>query len=361
MKLLKPINYRNIKNINLDDFHKKMEQLGVDKSFVVAASGGPDSLALMFLAKEYALKKNIKFFIFCFNHGLRKESEDEVKWLKKIAKKENINFATKTVRKKIDGSDILSQARKVRYQEIVNFCNTKKIKYLLTAHHLDDEIENFLMRLIRGSGLRGLSSLKEKSRFKDSNIFIIRPLLSYPKKMLIKYLAKIKQNYVYDITNKNILFDRSRIRKLSNELINEGLDKKRLSSVFKNLKSAENAINVSVDKFLIKNIIKKNNNSISINKKKLMIQPKEIQHRVIIKLCRLIGMNDKNPRSSSVIRLINNFQEKKCTKLTLNGCIFQAQKNNILISTEKRSRAKSKLDLAKLFNNKEWPELIRHF
>ena len=48
-------------------------------------------------------------------------------------------------------------------------------------------------------------------------------------------------------------------------------------------------------------------------------------------------------------------------KLTLNGCIFQAQKNNIQISTEKRSRAKSKLDLAKLFNNKEWPELIRHF
>ena len=64
MKLLKPINYRNIKNINLDDFHEKMEQLGVDKSFVVAVSGGPDSLALMFLAKEYSLKKNIKFFIY---------------------------------------------------------------------------------------------------------------------------------------------------------------------------------------------------------------------------------------------------------------------------------------------------------
>ena len=92
-----------------------------------------------------------------------------------------------------------------------------------------------------------------------------------------------------------------------------------------------------------------------------MIQPKEIQHRVIIKLSRLIGMNDKKPRSSSVNRLINNFQDMKFTKLTLNGCVFQAQKNNIHISTEKRSRAKSKLDLAKLFNNKEWPELIRHF
>ena len=361
MKLLKPINYRNIKNINLDDFHEKMEKLGIDKSFVVATSGGPDSLALMFLAKEYATKKNIKFFIFCLNHGLRKESRDEVNWLKKIAKKENINFATKTVRRKIDGSDILSQARKVRYEEIVNYCNIKKIKYLLTAHHLDDEIENFLMRLIRGSGLRGLSSLKEKSRYKNSNIYIIRPLLPYSKKMLIKYLAKIKQNYVYDITNKNFSYDRSRIRKLSNELINEGLDKKRLSRVFKNLKSAESAINVSVDEFLIKNIIKKNNNSILINQKKLRIQPKEIQYRVIIKLCRLIGINDKKPRSSSVNRLINNFQNKKFTKLTLNGCIFQAQKNEIQILTEKRSRAKSKLNLAKLFNNKDWPELIRHF
>ena len=59
VKLLKPINYRNIKNINLDDFHEKMEQLGIDKSFVVAVSGGPDSLALMFLAKEYALKAKV--------------------------------------------------------------------------------------------------------------------------------------------------------------------------------------------------------------------------------------------------------------------------------------------------------------
>ena len=203
VKLVKPINHKKVVKITNQDFEAKMRELRVNSDIAVAVSGGPDSLALMHLSNRYALNNNINLTVLSIDHGIRAESSKEIVWLEKIAKKNKINFYSTKLKKKINSSNTLSKARTLRYEALSKYCNKKKIKFLLTAHHLDDEIENFLMRLIRGSGIEGLSSLKVKSRYKNTKLILVRPLLEYSKKSLIQYLSEQKQSYLNDRTNYN--------------------------------------------------------------------------------------------------------------------------------------------------------------
>ncbi len=361
VKLVKPINYKNINKITDADFEKQLKLLGVNANFAVALSGGPDSLALLYLAKNFAKKNNLKFTAVSIDHRLREDSSKEIDWIKKLMKKEKVSFVSKKVIKKISSSNTLSIARKHRYKLLTDLCKKNKFKYLLTAHHLDDEIETFLMRLIRGSGIKGLSSLKPVSKYKGGEISIVRPLLKYSKKCLIKYLANKNQSYIYDNTNQDTKYDRSRVRAISENLINEGLDKKRILEVIENLKKADEAITVSVNNYLKKCISLGRNSTLELDNRKFIKSPVEIQYRIINKLCRLVGNKDKVPRSRSLKSLIDKINTGNLKSHTLNGCIFTAKNEEILISKEKRSSLLLGQNLEVIFKNKNWPKLIEHY
>ena len=361
VKLVKPINYKNIDKITDEDFEKELKFVGVNTNFAVALSGGPDSLALLYLAKNFAKKNNLKFIATSIDHRLREDSSKEIKWIKKLMKKEKVSFVSRKVIKKISSSNTLSTARKFRYELLIDVCKKNKFKYLLTAHHLDDEIETFLMRLIRGSGIKGLSSLKPVSKYKGGEISIVRPLLKYSKKCLIKYLAKMKQPYIYDNTNQDMKYDRSRIRAIAENLINEGLDKKRILEVIQNLKKADEAITVSVNNYLKKCISLGRNNTLKFNNKKFKKAPVEIQYRIINKLCRLVGNKNKVPRSKSLQNLIEKINAGDVKSHTLNGCIFMFKSDEILISKEKRGSLLSGQNFKVILKNKNWPKLIEHY
>ena len=272
----------------------------------------------MHLSNRYALNNNINLTVLSIDHGIRAESSKEIVWLKKVAKKNKINFYSTKLKKKINSSNTLSKARTLRYEALSKYCNKKKIKFLLTAHHLDDEIENFLMRLIRGSGVKGLSSLKVKSRYKNTKLILVRPLLEYSKKSLVAYLSEQKQVYINDRTNYNNKYDRSRIRKLSQQLIHEGLSKVRFKNVLKNLKSADTAINTAVSNYLEEQVKLNQKKIISFKSQQFINLPEEIQHRVLVKLCRFAGKSNKVPRSRSIQELINSIVKEKSFKRTLN-------------------------------------------
>jgi tRNA(Ile)-lysidine synthase len=359
VKLVKPINHKKVVKITNQDFEAKMKELRVNSDFALAVSGGPDSLALMHLSKRYALNNNINLTVISIDHGIRKESSKEIVWLKKIAKKNKINFYSTKLKKKINGSNTLSKARTLRYEALSKYCNKKKIKFLFTAHHLDDEIENFLMRLIRGSGVKGLSSLKAKSRYKNTKLILVRPLLEYSKKSLIAYLSEQKQNYIYDRTNYNNKYDRSRIRKLSQQLIHEGLSKVRFKNVLKNLKNADNAINATVRNYLEEQVKLNEKKIISFRSKEFINLPEEIQHRVLVKLCRFAGKSNKVPRSRSIQELINSIVKEKSFKRTLNSCTFVGQKGVVNIQSESNLAKPNKTE--NLSISKNWSKSIEHY
>ena len=176
-KLLKiKLNNKKIKNI----FNKFEKSLNIDNNFIVGVSGGPDSLALAFLSKIYSLKKNIDVKFYIVDHRLREESSKEAKFVKKILKKSLIHAQILTWKGKKPIKNIQSKARDKRYELLTQQCKKLNINNLLIGHHIDDLLENFFIRILRGSGLKGLVSLSKK--VKIDNINLLRPLLDQKKK-----------------------------------------------------------------------------------------------------------------------------------------------------------------------------------
>ena len=177
-----------LKNKKIIQIYKKFERsLNINKRFAVAVSGGPDSLALAFLSKIYSIKKKISTKFLIVDHKLRPESTKEAKLVKKVLNQFYIKSEILTWRGKKPLKNIQSLARKKRYELLFNACRKLKIDDILLGHHLDDLFENFFIRLIRGSGLRGLISLDTKTEVSNKNL--LRPLLNQSKKDL-KFLSK---------------------------------------------------------------------------------------------------------------------------------------------------------------------------
>ena len=137
---------------------KLLDKYIEDEMIALAVSGGPDSTAMMHIASLSKKIKKDKVIVVVVDHGLREGSADEAKIVSENAKK--LGFKFKTL--KWDGlkpnTRIQELARKNRYHLITKWSKTKKINKIFLAHHLDDQIETFLMRLAKGSGVDGLAS-----------------------------------------------------------------------------------------------------------------------------------------------------------------------------------------------------------
>ena len=171
------------------------------KKYLVAVSGGPDSLALVALTKAYAFCKKTKFYYLIVDHNIRKNSSQEAKKVKNLLKTEFLNLKVLLNKKKIT-KNIQAEARNVRYDILKTFCKKNNIKVILTAHNLEDQVETFLIRLSRGSGLKGLSAMKSLSKI-NNQVILFRPLLDTQKRFLIRISKTIFGKYLKDPANKN--------------------------------------------------------------------------------------------------------------------------------------------------------------
>ena len=156
-------------------------------------------------------------------------------------------------------------------------------------------------------------------------------------------------------------YDRSRIRGIAENLINEGLDKKRILEVIQNLKKADEAIIVSVNNYLKKSVSLGGSSTLKVKTKIFKKAPVEVQYRIINKLCRLVGNKDKVPRSKSLQSLIDKINSRDFKSHTLNGCIFVAKSDEILVSKEKRRSRFLAQNFRVILENKDWPKLIEHY
>ena len=334
----KILSYFNDKKI-LRTFKQFEGSLNIKDKFAVAVSGGADSLSLAFLAKCFSLKNKLDVKYYLVDHKLRKESSTEAKIVTNILKKISINCKILTWNGKKPSSNIQSVARDKRYSLLVKECKKNKIKYLLLGHHLDDLFENFLIRILRGSGLNGLISLNKYSNYKDNNTKILRPLLDFEKKDLTYLAKRIFNFFVEDPSNKNENFKRIRIRNLLSSLEKEGLDKKKFLLTINNLKDSDKSIKFYVDKNIKKN-------STFFKEKKILIinnfffdQSHEVTFRSLSFLMKLVSGKYYVARGKSINDLIKKIKLNKInTKVTLGGCFVEKINETILISREKSSK-----------------------
>jgi tRNA(Ile)-lysidine synthase len=303
-------------------------------NFAVAVSGGPDSLALAYLTKCYSLKNKIKVKYYIVDHKLRKESSLEAKAVKKVLKKNDIHCKILNWNGKKPSKNIQAVARDKRYSLLANECKKNDIKHLLLGHHLNDLYENFLIRIVRGSGLNGLISFNKNTKYRDQNLNIIRPLLNLEKKDLLYISNEVFSFFVKDPSNINEDYKRTRIRNLLYSLEKEGLDIKKLKLTINNLKDTDKSIKFYLDKNLKKNVVflkKKNTYLLSYN---FFDQSHEIIFRSLTSLIQKIGKKYYPVRGKSINELIKKINTKSFTKITLGGCYVERANETILISQE---------------------------
>jgi tRNA(Ile)-lysidine synthetase, N-terminal domain len=181
--------FNKLKDKHTFQVYKKFEKnLNLNEDFIVAVSGGPDSLALSFLTKIYSIKKNLNVRYFIVDHKLRINSSEETRFVKLLFKSLSTNIDILTWKGKKPKSNIQSVARNKRYKLLINKAKKLNINNILLGHHEDDLIENFFIRILRGSGLNGIISFDERTKYQ--NIKIIRPLLKFSKKKLENILRK---------------------------------------------------------------------------------------------------------------------------------------------------------------------------
>ena len=223
---------------------------GLDKS-LVAVSGGPDSLALAFLANRYSILNSVKFNYALVDHKMRKGSSLEAKKVVQILKKIGIKCKILVWKGKKPNSNIQKIARNNRYHLLTKECKRLKVKTILLGHQMNDLHENFFLRMSRGSGLKGLVSLGKNTEY--SNINLLRPLINVPKINLEELALDVFKKFIKDPSNKNDNFSRVRIRRILKEFQKEGLESKKIDLTINNLKSANNALDFFAKKNIIKN------------------------------------------------------------------------------------------------------------
>ena len=324
--------YKQFKSLILKDIKKQ--------SFAVAVSGGADSLCLAYFSKVYASEFGNKIHVLIVDHGIRKESHQETLNVKKILSKKKISSNILKWKGKIPISNIQKKARDARYFLISNYCIKKNIKYVVTAHHRDDQIENFFIRLIRGSGLKGLSSMSSDTDYSDQ-LKIIRPFLNLKKNELEYVTLNYFKTYIKDTSNVDEKFMRVRIRKYRKSMESEGLDTSKIIKTIENLFSANKALNHYKDKAIHKNVLFTSKDKCLIDKKIFLEEAGEIIFKSFSDIFSLISGTYYPPRSKKIINLIKRVKKIKFKKSTLGGCVVEDKDNFILVSKEEKLKKTS--------------------
>ena len=168
----------------------------------LAVSGGPDSMALLLLAHAVFPGKIAAATV---DHGLRAEAASEAEYVARFCEERAIPHRTLRPENPITGN-IQSAARKARYGLLNQWARECGCQWVATAHHADDQLETILMRLVRGSGIDGLSGIR------PVNGNIIRPLLQFTKAELIALCRSEGVGTITDPSNDNADYDRVRMR-----------------------------------------------------------------------------------------------------------------------------------------------------
>ena len=175
--------------------------------FLIAYSGGIDSSVLLDCFVKLSSIIPIEIRSIHINHGITKEAILFENHCKEMCKEYGITHITENLNL-MASSNIEEECRKERYKKLTKYCHEDEV--IVTAHHEEDQVETFLLRLMRGSGARGLSSMKIKSQYHKKTIF--RPFLKVPKSEIKEYSVTNQITFIEDDSNKNNLFDRNFVR-----------------------------------------------------------------------------------------------------------------------------------------------------
>jgi tRNA(Ile)-lysidine synthase len=324
--------------ISLAEAGRLLEPLKGFPRIALAVSGGPDSLALMYLAAWWgaAEPKAPALSVLTVDHGLRASSRDEALMVGRMASSLGLPHAILTWEAgPTQRASLQTRARAARYDLMATHCHANDIPALVTAHHLDDQAETFLMRLKRGSGIDGLAAIPERGEW--AGILLLRPLLDVPKARLIATLVEKGIGFVSDPSNADHRFERAKVRGSGEALAVLGLTPEAVALSARRLRRAREALDHGAQSFLDAHSELDEAGYAVIDPKALRSAPQEIALRALARLIASVGGADEPLRLAKLEALFGSLLETSDKAHTFGRCRLQPFSHRIGIFREVRA------------------------
>ncbi len=303
-------------------------------SVALAVSGGPDSMALMHLARRWCPltgRKPAAITVLTVDHGLRPEAKDEAAFVAQEAARLGFAHATLSWAGEKPKTGIQAAARRARYDLMTAHCRAQGIACLATAHTSDDQAETLLMRLRRGSGLDGLAAMAAVSE--RGGFPILRPLLPFSKARLVAYLKDRGVPFVTDPSNSNAAFERVRLRHAMKALAAAGIGRQALTLTAARLGRSRDALSQAARDFLERNFRAMPLGQGETGLEDFEALPRDIALRALADMLALTGGKEEPPRLAKLERLLEELQAGK-REVSIGGCLAIAAAGKLQIYRE---------------------------
>lgn len=288
------------------------------RRLLVAVSGGVDSMALTFMLNDFCKESGVNLMAVTIDHSVRENSNVEAISVGNLMLEKRINHKILTV-KDVPKANIEAVLRKSRYDLLCDFAKENGVDYVFTGHHKNDQAENFLIRLFRGSQLDGLSGMDEVTDF--DGIKICRPLLNVQKEELVDYLKERDITWFEDESNADERFLRNKIRNFLATFEEKDVICDRITRFSEIVRESRDLQDEEVLKEVKKVLIFVNNNSFLINLGKY----RKINNKIALKILSLammeVSQKGYKPRLEGLERFEKDILKlEKSKKRDFYGC-----------------------------------------
>jgi tRNA(Ile)-lysidine synthase len=277
--------------------------LSTASSIVLAVSGGPDSLALLLLARLWLNLggRRPAVHVLTVDHRLHPRSAEDVEFVVAMAGAQGFGASILVRAGSPPLTGIEAAARAARYRLLIDAAKEIGASHIVLAHHRDDQAETFLMRLAGGSGIHGLAAMRRLSE--REGLFLFRPFLDIPKARLARVVREAGIPAVDDAANRDPRFLRTKLRAMMPELVRVGLGPERLTEIARRMAGVAEAIDaqasallgeaVTVDEFAVAQLASRRYGD----------APEEVRRRALTRLLQAIGGGTYPPRGERLASL----------------------------------------------------------
>jgi tRNA(Ile)-lysidine synthase len=303
------------------------------KRVAVATSGGPDSLALTLLARDWCRRQGIGLVALTVDHGLRPESAVEADQVRRWLERRRVEHHVVRWRGKKPRRNRQAMARAARYRLIGEWCDRRAVGHVLLGHQLEDQAETFLLRLGRGSGVDGLSAMAPATTM--GSLRLLRPLLSVPRARLIATLRAMRQPWLEDPSNRDLAYRRSRARQSLQLLAEGGLATRRIAGAAAHLRRAREALEFYTGELLRNAVRLQSAGYCELDLGPFRAAPREIGLRALARVLMSISGAELPPRLVRLERLYDRLVSRGLGRgATLHGCLLRPWRESIAVCRE---------------------------
>jgi tRNA(Ile)-lysidine synthase len=297
---------------------------------LAAVSGGPDSIAMMHLLARWGSERRPPILVATVDHGLRPEAAEEAIFVAREAAALGLSHRTLVWTGAKPTTGLQDAAREARYRLLIEHAREAGASHLVTAHTQDDQAETILMRLAKGSGLKGLKGMRRE--LERDGIIHARPLLDWPKARLVDLCRRNGWAFVSDPSNADERFTRVRWRRLMPLLAEEGLTAGRLARLGERAAQADEALETKARQALEAAILEMGEGEISIRAACFVDEPFEIGLRMLEQALSRIGLESSRLQrlETCLERLRAAVPAGESLRLTIAGALLQLDRDGRL-------------------------------